>query len=528
MNVQEISLGEICSSPRNPRRHEDKKKLEELAASIKQKGVIEPILVRAAGKGAKVRFEIVAGERRWKAAAMAGLAKIPCLVRELSDDEAYDFMLIENLQREDLTDAEEAHGFRAYVDLHYGDHIDEPAAIGVLAGKTGISPGYIRSRLRILTLPSRILKLFDKGELLFGHLQQLLRVADDKKTLDETIEWIFEDMAWGDKRLPAVKELGRYIDDLAPALSSAFFPTAAVCSKCASNSTVQKSLFDVEAKGALCLNPACFKKCQAAFLDENWKTTDLAKRHRTNGYRFVEDLPGQHQSFYGGQPGKKCAACDKFITAIEIGGKVHSERLCVGDQTCYNLVRNPRSEKERATGERDSAAPRASWHGEFFRDVFLTKRIPEELAKVDQRDTKIRMLLLACAIHGHRNETGDRHGHAAWILEERPDKATKAFKDVIQKIVLSGQHVGPSNWNGFGTKGRRLVAEYLGIDLAKEFAVDADYLKAKTKAEILAFAKKFKLPRMAGAAVLKKADLVRLVLENGKGLVGKVPAEILK
>jgi ParB/RepB/Spo0J family partition protein len=358
MNVQEISLGEICSSPKNPRRHEDKKKLEELAASIKQKGVIEPIIVRTAGKGAKIHFEIVAGERRWKAAAMAGLAKIPCLIRDLSDDEAYDFMLIENLQREDLTDSEEAQSFRAYVDLHG----DEAAAIATLAEKTSISPGYIRSRLRILTLPSKVLKLFDKGELLFGHLQQLLRVADDKKTLDEAIEWVYEDMGWGDKRLPSVKETRSYIDDLAPALSSAFFPTADVCGKCASNSTVQKTLFDLAGAGpGLCLRPSCFKKCQAAFLDENWKSTDLAKRLKTNGYRFAEDSGGQHHSFYSYPIGKKCLACDKLVTIIEIGGKVHGERVCAGDLACFNLVRNPRSEKERETAERDPAAPRASW-----------------------------------------------------------------------------------------------------------------------------------------------------------------------
>jgi len=525
MNVQEINLGEICSSPKNPRRHEDKKKLEELAASIKQKGVIEPIIVRPVGKA---KYEIVAGERRWKAAAMAGLAKIPCLIRDLSDDEAYDFMLIENLQREDLTDAEEAQSFRAYVDLYF--RVDEPTAITTLAEKTGISPGYIRSRLRILTLPSKLLKLFDKGDLLFGHLQQLLRVADDKKTLDEAVEWVLEDMGWGDQRGPSVKELRGYIDDLAPALSSAFFQTADVCGKCASSSAVQKSLFDVESKGVLCLRPSCFKKCQAAFLDESWKSTDLAKRFKTNGYRFAEDLSGHYHSFYssGGQPGKKCATCVKFITIIEVRGKVHSERVCVGDEACFNLVRNPRSEKERETAERDPAAPRASWHGEFHRDVFLSKRIPEVLAKIDQRDPKIKMLLLACAIHGHRNDVGDRHEHAAWILEEHADKATKAFKDVIRKIVLSGQHIGPTNWNGFGTKGRRIVAEYLGIDLAAEFAVDKDYLNAKTKAEILAFGKKFKLLKMDDAKKLKKAELVGLVLDHGEKLIGKVPAEILK
>lgn len=521
MNVQEVKISQICPSPKNPRQHEDQKKLQELAASIKQKGVIEPIIVRAAKASFGVTFEIVAGERRWKAAAIAKLAKIPCLVRDLSDDEAYDFMLIENLQREDLTDAEEAQSFRAYVDLHG----DEAAAIATLAEKTGIGPGYIRSRLRILTLPSRLLKLFDKGDLLFGHLQQLLRVSDDKKTLDETITWVIDEDAYCDRRFPSVKELRGYIDDLAPALSSAFFQTADACGKCASSSAVQKSLFDVEGKGALCLRPSCFKNRQAAFLDENWKTTDLAKRFKTNGYRFAEDLHGQYHSFYSYSVGKKCAACEKLVTIIEIGGKVHGERVCVGDLACFNLVRNPRSEKERETSERDPAAPRASWHGEFFRDAFLSKRIPEALANLDVESPKVKALLLVCAVHGSPNVLGS--SEPAGVLAKSPADLKKLFKKVIEEIVVDNKS---SRYGGlgFGAPGRRLVAEYLGIDLAKEFAVDKDYLAAKTKAEILAFGKKFKLPRMAGAEGLKKDELVELILENGKGLVGKAPAEILK
>lgn len=132
-NFCEIELTKICPNPKNPRRHYDARKLEELTASVKSKGVIEPIIVRPLKKG-KAQYEIVAGERRFRAAAAAGLATIPAIVRELTDDDAYDFMLIENLQRDDLTEREEAESFKGYIGRHGED------AIAALAGKTGISP----------------------------------------------------------------------------------------------------------------------------------------------------------------------------------------------------------------------------------------------------------------------------------------------------------------------------------------------------------------------------------------------------
>lgn len=518
-NFCEIELTKICPSPKNPRKHHDARKLEELAASIQQKGVIEPIIVRPV-KGKKTAYEIVAGERRYKAAAAAGLKDIPAIVRDLSDDEAYDFMLIENLQREDLTDREEAESFEAYVGRHGDDGI--PA----LAEKTGISPGYIRSRIRVLELPARVLKAWDEGKLVFGHLQQLIRIqgGDElKETIDRLFSW---DMT--------AKKLAAHIDEQAPALSAAFFPTKEPCFKCPANSTVQRDLFGVDSKGARCLNPACFKKRQNDYLAGHWKETAPGKKHGTNGFRFSEGYGYNDFNHFGwqGKPGKKCAECPDFVTLIEITGKVDHEQACAGDKSCFNAVTNPKSAKEKATGERDPEAPRAKWHGEYFRDVFLTKRIPEKLAEVAPTSWKAIALLMACAIHGHNSELEVREDYAGAILKKKPEEIDAAVLKTLEKIILSGQHVGPSKWNGFGTKGRRIVAEFLGIDLAKEFVVDAEYCEKKTKAELLAFLKKFNLgPRFGDletAAKLKKTELIKGILGLGDKLVGKVPAEILK
>ncbi len=535
-NFQSIPLTDICPSPVNPRKDFAGSKFEELVASIKQKGVIEPIIVRPIAKK-KTPFEIVAGERRFRASTTAGLAEIPAIVRELTDDEAYDFMLIENLQRQDLSEREEAESFKAYVDRHGEEAVKD------LAEKTGIRPGYIRARIAILALPEPVLKAWEKGDLVFGHLHQLLRVTDPGE-LKEVSGWLLERLRWGGGQVASVKELAAHIEDEAPAISAALFKTAECCRSCPSNSAVQKELFGVESKVARCLNPACFKKRQGEFLTANWKTAAIAKKTETNGFIFNEDHSYRdvnHFERWNGdaKPGTKCKACPNFVTVMELSGKVFCERVCSGEKSCFNAITKPKTDREKTTGERDPEAPRAAWHGEYFRDVFLSKRIPEVLAKLDPGDPKIKELLLVCAIHGNKFAADGGRDYSGWILGQPADVKTKAFKAVVEKVVLSGQHVGPSSYNGFGTKGRRLVAEFLGIDLAKEFSADAEYLEKKTKAELLAFGRTFKIfaqakklmkTKLAAAdpEKLKKSELVKLILQSGVDLVGLVPKEILK
>jgi len=539
----EIPLEKICTNPRNPRKSLSQRKLEELAASIKQKGVIEPIIVRPSElrKGAKgkvkealVEYEIVAGERRWRASIKAGLATIPAVVRELSDTDAYDFMIIENLHREDLTEREQAESFKAWVDR------SGEMGVKILAEKIGISPAYIRARIRVLELPAKVLKAWDEGKLVFGHLQQLLRVAGDPKALKEMSDRLTGSDRWGDG-ISTVGQVRRWINDLAPALSGAFFPMKEACAGCGSSSIVQKDLFDVDADKAQCLNPACFKKRQNDYLAGHWKETSLARTHGTNGFRFEDRRGGYnyHNFRYGPRPAEKCKACPNFVTIINVDGTVDEPQVCFGKDECFNGATRPKSAKAEP---RDPEAPRAGWHGEYFRDVFLSKRIPEQLAKLDVDDPMIKILLLACAIHGNKSIVSAREDYSGAILTKTPTDQLRICKTIIEKIVLSGQHVGPSSWNGFGTKGRRIVAEYLAIDLAKEFSVDKDYLDKKTRAECLAFIKKFNIqsdPKFKAYVEkkhkrqadkldgLKKSEVVEAILESGVPLVGKVPTEII-
>jgi ParB family chromosome partitioning protein len=156
-----------------PRREIHRQPLEELAASIKANGVIEPIVVRPlpGGIGGGARYEIVAGERRWRAAKLAGLTDIPTIVRELSDQQAVAVGLIENIQREELTAAEEARALKRL-------SADFALTHQELADSVGRSRAAVTNLIRLLDLPEAVVALIDSKALSMGHARALLGLED--------------------------------------------------------------------------------------------------------------------------------------------------------------------------------------------------------------------------------------------------------------------------------------------------------------------------------------------------------------
>ena len=150
-----------------PRRVVEESALEELAHSVRTRGIVQPIVVRPAGSGS---FEIVAGERRWRAALMAGLDEVPAVVRECSDREAAAVALIENIQREDLNPIEEAEGYRTLADEFGLTHQE-------LADAVGRSRSSVSNALRLLDLNDDVRALVERGELDMGHARALLALS---------------------------------------------------------------------------------------------------------------------------------------------------------------------------------------------------------------------------------------------------------------------------------------------------------------------------------------------------------------
>ncbi|MPZ41388.1 MAG: ParB/RepB/Spo0J family partition protein [Rhizobiales bacterium] len=156
----------VKANPRNPRRNFSDEELDELSASIKERGIIQPIVVRAI-KGAADQFEIVAGERRWRAAQRAGLHEVPIITVEVNDAEALELAIIENVQRADLNPLEEAMGYQSLIDQYKHNQID-------VARFVGKSRSHVANTLRLLQLSDQVKAYIDAGQLTAGHARALI------------------------------------------------------------------------------------------------------------------------------------------------------------------------------------------------------------------------------------------------------------------------------------------------------------------------------------------------------------------
>ena len=544
----------------NPRKRFEGRKFEELKDSIAAKGVLQPILVRPVDG----YFEIVAGERRYRAlkAVSEGLGKnlsevlMPAMVRPLSDDEAFDVMTIENLQREDLSEREEAEAFKAFIDRHGQDAIEE------LAGRTGIHPGYIRRRAAVLDLPQKVLQAWEDGKLRYGHLEQLLRVKEDKK-LQKDLMRKAVDYDW------SVKDIRREIDRSAPCLSKALFDTAkAGCPKCFHNTDRQKRLFDLDAGETKCLKPACFQRNQNNWLLAHWKESPIGKKYKTNGFQ-LEDNGLNYERFEScnglAKPVAQCKKCENFVSIIDSSGELRyrSAGQCCADPACYKkLAATTKEEKAKpdmsAGGDGggivpEASGPRVSWHGEYFREAFFEQRLPEQWRQLDYefKEGCYNEKLIRLAVFGLVKENRElrpviseklgleNQVYGAYDTEIFQALATKGIAKLYD--LLSELLIRQIMQREYTATARRLVAEHIGIDLASEWAITAEYMEKKTVAEIKDFGEKLgifadekfkgfcfeKLLLKRGKLPTKKGDLVRAILESGVDLVGKVPDEIL-
>lgn len=161
--VARLAVADIAPNPHQPRRQFKPEAMDELIASVRAHGVLQPILVRPIAGN---RFEIIAGERRWRAAQAAGLHEMPAVVRDLDDRTAFEIALIENIQRSDLNAIEEARGYRRLID-------DFGHTQAVLAGIVGKSRSHITNLLRLLDLPESIQAMVEDGRLAMGHARAL-------------------------------------------------------------------------------------------------------------------------------------------------------------------------------------------------------------------------------------------------------------------------------------------------------------------------------------------------------------------
>ncbi len=253
IQITHLQLKQIEVSRTNPRKTFDETDLQELSASITEKGVLQPILVRPFKKD---KFEIIAGERRYRASKLAGLETIPAIIREMSDEEALEVQIIENLQRKDVHPMEEAVGFMHLITIKKMD-------VREVSARVGKAPQYVAQRLKFNDLIEPIQKIFYDGRLKVKDALQLAAMSKD------TQEALYEDdlkdesgqielNGWRMKKYR--HQLNNAPFDLSDATID---PAAGACTSCQFNSGYGNLLFPEEAENPICRNGRCFeRKCE--------------------------------------------------------------------------------------------------------------------------------------------------------------------------------------------------------------------------------------------------------------------------
>lgn len=261
-----LEISSILPSPDNPREDMDVAELNELAETIKLHGVLQPILVRPLrpirkGKSKGPTYELVAGERRWRAAQIAGLVNIPAVIEEMTDLEAAEKQVIENEQRADLSPLEKAAGYKKLIDRHQVD-------VAALAAKVGKSPATIYGLLKLLELPAGARAALVKGELPATTAQLIGRIPN--KELREKAFEDFRNESFNDQPISfrEMEEIIRrnYMVELKGApfnQEDADLTEAGPCSRCPKKTGNNRIAFP-EGRADMCTDPACFKEKREA------------------------------------------------------------------------------------------------------------------------------------------------------------------------------------------------------------------------------------------------------------------------
>lgn len=376
-----MSLELLQPNSYNARRFEEnmtpqrRARFEELVSSVREKGILEPLLVRLV-PGDDVMFEVVAGERRYRAgkqvaeelraaAPRSGSLPpppieymVPCMIHDLDADEAFDLMLVENLQREDLSPFETATAFRDYLEKHG----NTPDAVAELSARTGIPSHAIRRQVRIVNLPQEIRDAWREGKITQSHAEHFTRLEDVSQSL-ELLEVCLRGKL-------TVRELAERIGALAVDLDKGFFDQTE-CQLCHCNTSVQSGLFADLTPAGKCGNAACFEDKQGDFLGENWHKSKAHEKYGTNTFRFGHRLDVAAETI-AQETAERCRTCDAFASIVRLTGAVVSgyDRTCIGPRACFEeMYCQPSPALDQAVDSSDTShpsrpsndSPSASW-----------------------------------------------------------------------------------------------------------------------------------------------------------------------
>jgi len=329
----EVKLSQITIGTTNPRKRFGGDEFKELVESVKKHGILQQLILRNR-KGMPNRFELVSGERRFRAAQELKLDVVPAEIKDLSDVEVLELQLVENIQRQDLTPVEEGRAFKSLMEASKCTQED-------VGKKIGKSQGYVAARMSLLDLRDDFLKLLEEGKLTAGHVKFMMNFKESQKILDNLKNRLRD--FWKHSDVITVREFQDLCLDVATRQTKQLYKETYggdwnplfnldVCAKCDHNKTVD---LKYEKNKKRCFNPECWstkqnviKKAEAERIREKVKTGKVVK---------ARDLPKDVQTFdCCGFDKKTCAKCEnrKVASVKDYDGKPERKEICL-DKTCY-------------------------------------------------------------------------------------------------------------------------------------------------------------------------------------------------
>lgn len=508
-NVKEIALNQITRSVTNIRKTANPAQMKELTESVKAIGILQPIIVRIIGRDKKepkdfnTVYELVSGFRRFVAAGEAGLKAIPCVIKELTDDEAAEINVIENLQREDVNAMDEAAGIAALMKTGKND-------ARAVASKLGKSESYITGRMKLLKLPGEVQKAISSGEISPAHGAVIARLTDigqQKELLKEIKEEKLSVRA-------AENQLERYGNWL----SDAPFDTAD-CLKCEHNGTKIKDFFDKDTDlEGRCLNPECLfrkmkewsekKKAELIKKGKVLLTLKEANKKLPQGWRYNNNkIDASDKKQLGKKYKEKCDICEKHAFVLD-GNEI--DELCLNSK-CFHAGSKPVAEDKEFQEERNeqrnknkAAARCSAVMFPAFRDYVL--------ANIDAHALNV----LICKTASDDNMGPQKYEDT--LIAELWKKTDVALQALTRKLLLSILK------DQYSESDLGDLAEGLKFDPVKHLTLNDTYWTACSKSDLLALAKKLGVKDLTESD--KRSDMITKVKAAVKP--GFVPEDIKK
>jgi ParB/RepB/Spo0J family partition protein len=551
-----LKLEQVVPSEVNP--GGTRKGIEELTASVKEKGVLQPIIVRPVkGNG---HYEIVAGQRRFLAATNAGLDTIPAIVQELPDDEALEVAIVENDQREDANPLDEAKAFKTLMEN------DEAETIAARIGRT---VGYVLGRVRLLGLCKEAKHALSGGKISLGHAQVLLRLRgkDEQRAL---LSEILSGEGGNGITVAAAKAMVR---ENSLSLADAPFDTEG-CASCSFRSGNQAELFPELKDTDECSDRACFYKKTLAYYRAKTKEKEDA------GFRVIKDIeevkelggfsgdkmklivPSAKEaspysypaSYYPPKYRSKCENCTDhhafyvYEEKVYSGTRIEAGEICLNPKCLAEMLKEKEKTKEQvakekaktAKGEPVAEAPvrevnpiTLKLHAEAARDRFmvthLTPRV-ESSEVLTKRFIIYHMLDRFTYFSGNAKQVKDEI-----VREICPPEYFKEKKFSGWHLYLLVMAVPEEELSALLTKVVMATIPFTdpkallhmtpeaGIDMTRDFVMDETFINSKTKAELLRMVKDLGLSVVA-TEKNKKPEIVAAI--QAQDLVGKATPEL--